>query len=623
MSLAPYAVADAVAPGGYPYGYVPGGYEAVLFGELTTDGQQIALVAEGSDWGLRALDGALQQLTAGCTRDKDPDGTYNGGMYAPATWAIAVQIGWRLNGTPGFAFVPGPRMADWLTTEAIWRTSPPGTLTAPPRYAPGLKPRDYQLDGAAQIAAARRFLLLDDPGLGKTASTLLGLDEIAHRGHDIFPMVIIVPTWDVGDAWTREIAQWVPHWPAPIMHTGPERFGKVARPRGRPPSESIFITTYATARRDAADMRGPLVRLRAATTVLDEIHNLKNDSTQQSQAARRIAWQGENMVGLSGTMITRNTMDAYPPLEALDRRSWTGPAKYKNRFIAVLRNNYDEDITGLQLAAMEEFFAVLAGQWRRVAKEDVLDELPPKIYTVRRPVIPPEWRAAYDDMEDDMLAELPESGELSVMDSLSQLTRLCQLASSAADVTIVEVWDKKAGEMVKKQVVKLRAPSWKCETMLEILAERPGQGVIVFTVSRQLAMIAGQYCAQAGYKVGYVTGVGGGITRRTRADDIAAFQDGRLDVIICTAGAGGTGITLTRAGTVIFLQRPWPLDQAIQPEGRADRIGNLNKHLDIFDVVAQDTVDERVRELLRSKAGQLGQFVRDPRIVRQLLGGRR
>lgn len=526
-----------------------------------------------------------------------------------------------------------PRLSK-IIAETIWRTDPPAALTAPAQYPPWLRPRDYQLDGAAQIARAGKMLILDDPGTGKTCTTLLGLDERRHLGHDIFPMVIIVPSWDVADAWAREMAQWVPHWGEPVMHAGAERFGKVARPRGRAPSDSVFITTYATARRDAADMRGPLVRLRPATTVLDEIHYIKNDDALQSRAARRIAWQSGNFVGLSGTMITRNTLDAYPALEAIDRQTWPSRKRMKDRFIATMPDpaGYGEDITGLLPATLEEFFATLAGQMRRVAKADVLDELPEKIYSVRRPKIPPEWRAAYDQMVDDMLAELPEGGELSVMDTLSQMTRLVQLASSAATVTTEKVIDKATGEVEideftgqpkTKQVVKLRAPSWKCESMIEILAERPGQGVIVFTVSKQLALIAGKYCTDQGYRTGFVTGVGGGITRKTRAADIAAFQNGDLDVIICTAGAGGTGITLTRAGTVVFLQRPFPLDQAIQPEGRADRIGNLNKYLEIIDIVAADTVDERVRELLRDKAGQLAQFARDPRIVRELLGGRR
>ena len=186
------------------------------------------------------------------------------------------------------------------------------------------------------------------------------------------------------------------------------------------------------------------------------------------------------------------------------------------------------------------------------------------------------------------------------MDTLTRLTRLSQLASSAADVRIEQVLDKVTGELVldeltgepkTRQVVTLRAPSWKAESLLGIIAERPGQPVAVFAESRQLAMIAGQYCEDAGLRTGYITGVGDGITQGTRKRDREAFQAGKLDVIICTAGAGGTGITLTAAGTVVMLQRSWQLDLAIQPEDRAHRIGQLADHVEIIDIVAKGTVD--------------------------------
>lgn len=222
-----------------------------------------------------------------------------------------------------------------------------------------------------------------------------------------------------------------------------------------------------------------------------------------------------------------------------------------------------------------------------------------------------------------MLAELPDGGELPVMSTLAKLTRLSQLASSAADVTVTEEADERTGLAVKRYHVTLKPPSWKAESLLEILAERPGQPVAAFMDSRQLAVITGRYCEDAGLRCGYVIGKGGGVTGKTRQQDVDAFQAGKLDVIICTAGAGGLGITLTRAGAVVMLQRSLQYDLAIQPEDRAQRIGaeEFSDHIDIIDIVAQGTIDQRRRTVLRDKAGQLGQLVRDPRIVRELLGG--
>jgi superfamily II DNA/RNA helicase len=224
-------------------------------------------------------------------------------------------------------------------------------------------------------------------------------------------------------------------------------------------------------------------------------------------------------------------------------------------------------------------------------------------------------------MERDMLAELPDGGELPVMSVLAQLTRLGQLASSACDVLVTRGVDEATGEVRKHYEVTLTAPSWKADALLGILAERSGQQTAVFGVSRQLVTIAGVACGQAGLKTGYVVG---GQPRGQRTEAIDKFQAGELDVILCTAGAGGLGITLTAASTVVMMQRSWELDKALQPEDRAHRLDEIvltHDALEVIDIVAKDTVEDRVRELMRVKGSRLGQLVQDPRIVKELLGG--
>lgn len=350
------------------------------------------------------------------------------------------------------------------------------------------------------------------------------------------------------------------------------------------------------------------------------VHNCKNQSSQQSQALRRIARHAETFVGLSGTPVTRDTGDIFPVLAAMDPLSWPSRERMVKRYCMTTDGEYEDKIEGLAPLAEPEFRAVLLGQYRRVAKADVLAQLPPKVYSVRRVELPAQWRRAYDGLAADMLAELPDGTELEVMSVLAQLTRLSQLASSAADVEVTVEHDEVTGELKKRYDVTLRAPSWKADALLEVLAERKGRQAVVFTVSRQLADITRAACEQAGYRCGAITGSQG---KRARKAGIDAFQDGQLDVMIATAGAGSLGITLTAAGTAVFLQRSWQMDQALQAEDRLHRIGQEHDSVEIIDVVAKDTVDDRVRELLREKAGQLSQLVQDPRVVKNLLGGLR
>lgn len=447
---------------------------------------------------------------------------------------------------------------------------------------------------------------------GKTVSTLLGL-KARQLTHELFPMLIVVPSWDVGDVWARHIKEWAPDWPEPSMYGGSNR--------SLFDLSGINITTYATLRIDAADARGPLVKLKPKAVVLDEAHYCRNEKALRTHAVQRVAAHAGTFVGLTGTPVTKDTGDIYPVLAAMDPASYPARKRFVDRYLDTSTNGYEESIDGLKALAEPEFRTVLQGQYRRVAKADVLPQLPPKIYSVRRVELPAEWQRAYDSMEQDMLAELPgDGGQLPVMSVLAQLTRLGQLASSACDVAVRTELDEYGAE-TKHYDVTLKAPSWKADALLGVLAERKGQQVAVFANSKQLVMIAEQACAKAGYSCGLITG---GQPKKARQQDIGQFQAGELDVILATAGAGALGITLTAAGTAVMLQRSWEFDKALQPEDRLSRLDDIVlKHdcLEIIDIVAKGTIDQRVRELTRSKGMQLGQLVQDPRLVRELLGG--
>jgi SNF2 family DNA or RNA helicase len=311
---------------------------------------------------------------------------------------------------------------------------------------------------------------------------------------------------------------------------------------------------------------------------------------------------------------------------ALSPEAWPSRERWVNRYCETVTGDYREEILGLRPATEPEFRLTLLGQHRRVAKADVLHQLPPKVYSVRTVELPRQWRKVYDDFAEQMLAELPNGTTFSVMDIMSQFGHLSRLASAAADVEIAHGpdVDETTGELKRHVRLHLKAPSWKVDALLEVLAERQNgtrEPVVVFAPSRQLIMLAGAAAAAAGLKVGYIVG-GQSMTERTVA--VESFQSGALDLICATTGAGGVGITLTAARTVVFLQRPWSLVEAIQAEDRCHRIGSeRHDSIEIVDVVARNTLDTRIRAVLRERAGQLAALVQDPRIVADLLGGTR
>lgn len=579
-----------------------------LHGFLSQDGRQIVLAASAaSAWSKQAIGAHLSKLTCELSW---PSGNI---CVVPCTWPVVVQIGHAFSQLTGLRWVPDDRLRDWIAAESARRTAPLPELE--PSWPPWLEPRGYQAEGARMIAAAGKFLLLDEQGTGKSIQAILGIEQRRRMDVKVFPLVVITPSREVADFWAREIGKWLPGWPEPVMYLDPGR-ERLLEDRNR-----VLITTYNTAMLDARDRNGPLARYAPAAVVLDEAQEIQSASAARTEAAERVTRHAVTVIEISGTLFTQDTGGSFAPLKVLDQLSWASKERYKDRFLLTRKTEYAEKVTGLNPLTEPEFRACLAGQMIRRTKR-VLPELPPKQYSILRPEIPAEWQRAYNEMRDYMLATLPDGGgDLPVFDTLTKVTRLSQLASCAADVEWTEEYDERLDMMVRKPVVTLRPPSWKAETLMGIMAKatRP---VAVYTSSRQLARITGEhYLKPAGYKTGYIIGPGDGVTPGTRKRDVAAFQAGELDAIVCTAKAGGVGITLTAADTVVFLQRDTRFDKSIQPEDRAHRFGQLAEAVHIVDVVAKGTFDERVRELIHEKGAKWAEFCRDRQFVADLLGG--
>jgi SNF2 family DNA or RNA helicase len=578
--------------------------DAALHGELTADGTHLVLIGTGPDPDIARM-AALLQLMTPLVKPSNPPGA----LVLPATWAAVVQLAHLF----GAAWCPGPRLLAWLREETLRRTPTGGGLTV--ALPEGLTAWPYQVDGALMIAATGRALLFDDPGTGKTITTILGLLERAAAGHLVAPVVVIAPA-SVVDPWVEAWKTWAPAWRVNAWRGSPEQRRRLA---SRPPSTAahVLVTSYDTARMDAAK-NGPLARLAPRTVVVDECHLIKSAHAARSIAARRLAKRADNFVALSGTPITHHPGDLWPTLEALAPLAWPSGERWKARYCTTIPGDYSAKVIGLNTATESEMRTTLLGQHRRVAKADVLTQLPPKVYSVRSVELPPAYRKAYDQMEAAMIAQLPDGAELSVMSVLAQLTRLTQLASAAADVTVTTETNEDGVEVEHAQV-RLKAPSWKVDALMEVLAERPGQPVVTFAPSRQLVTLAGQQATDAGLQVGYVVG---GQSMKGRTETVEAFQRGKLDLLCVTTGAGGVGLTLTAARTVVFLQRPWSLVEASQAEDRCHRIGSeVHDSIEVIDIVAAKTIDARVRAALYDKAGQLADLLQDRRIVTELLGG--
>lgn len=593
-----------------------------IHGELSADSKHIVVMAAGADPYELAFDqNRLAGLTPLIRKSADVFGS-PGALVIDPTWPAVVQLG----STFGEQWVPGPKLRAWATEEAMRRTS----LT-PIEYRPPspITPYQWQLEGAALIAATGRALITDEPRVGKTATAILGLCELLTGSPDDpsdfrGPVVVICPA-SVVDPWVEAWENWAPHCRT-VAWRGPKRKSLLG-------TADVYVTSWDTARVDAPpagtkEMRPLTEGIKPVAVIWDECHYAKNSTAKRSQAATRIAKvatsQDGSFVALSGTPITKDTGDLFSTLRAMEPDAYPDKSRWINRYCDTIREDYDEEIVGLNRYAEPEFRLSMLGQHRRVTRAEVMSHLPPKIHSIRTVELPKEWRKVYDDFEEQMLAELPDGQELSVMDTLSKLTHLSSLASAAADVRIEygPDLDKDTGEPKRHVHVDLKAPSWKVDALLEILEERPGEKVVVFAPSRQLIELAGRAILDAklpGFpEVGWIVGKQ---SPKVRTGYRTRFQEGDLSLLCATTSAGGTGITLSKAGTLVFLQRPWSLVDTIQSEDRAEGDMEATRGTEIIDVIASNTIESRVRAALKNKGKQLAELVQDPKLMAELLGG--
>jgi SNF2 family DNA or RNA helicase len=206
-------------------------------------------------------------------------------------------------------------------------------------------------------------------------------------------------------------------------------------------------------------------------------------------------------------------------------------------------------------------------------------------------------------MRDTMIAELTDGSAVTAPSVLTQTIRLLQFSSSFAEVSV----DETTGE----SKVTLTDPSCKVDALMDDIknGDFGDDSVAVCAVSRQLINILSAAMTKAKIPHGLITGDQDEDQRQQAIDD---FQSEKIKWILFTAQAGGVGVTLTAARRLVMLQRPWSLVDYKQALDRVHRIGSeIHDSIVITDYVTDGTIEERVIQVLETKADNFEQIVRD------------
>lgn len=476
-----------------------------------------------------------------------------------------------------------------------------------------LKLFPYQRVDAEFMATNRQVLLANPPGLGKTGATIRALQLMSYRGIDTFPVVVICPNSLKFTVWEEGFRQWAPEISVRVIDGGAVK----RRKQLAETADAVVINwesvrlhsklaPYGTiALTESEKQPKELNGLSPNTVIFDEAHKLKDPQAKQTRASWAVAHGAKNIFALTGTPVADHIGDLWGLLHAIKPDWYPSKTKFLDRYAQISHNYWGgSEVIGIKPETKNELFSIVDPLMRRVPKEAALPQLPAKLpVQYRHTPMSAKQQKLYDQMKDMMVAQLPQL--LVAPNPLSQLTRLIQFASASAELN-------EAGE------IRLSDPSSKVDDMMELLEEMGEEPLVVGAVSRQLIELASRRLDKHKVPHGLVTGAQSPLERQLAVKE---FQEGKSRVILLTLGAGAEGLTLTRASTMLFLQRSWSEIQNQQAEDRVHRIGSEHHaEVRIIEQITPNSVEEHRRELLEGKQMRMEDVVRDAESLKKLLG---
>lgn len=457
--------------------------------------------------------------------------------------------------------------------------------------------RDHQRRGLSWLAWMHRHrigaILADDMGLGKTLQVLALLAWEREVDDCAGPTLVVAPT-TVVEAWRAEAALHVPSLEVLVDHGSglltDEEFGDATSQgvEGKQKKPDLVVTTYGRVARNIARYQ----QIQWGRVVADEAQAIKNPATKQSRAVRSL--NAETHIALTGTPVENRLSDLYAIMDFANPGIFGSAAAFQNR-LAIPIERYGDEEAKRRLRGLVQPFIL-----RRLKDDAAIGlDLPEKQDIVERVPLSREQAALYETFIKDMEMRLQLPGGKRRANILGALVKIKQICNHPAHF---------AGDG-SGILADGKHRSAKIERIFEITDQALEQGkkVLMFTQFPTFGkMLAPELQSTFGVEVPVLHG---GLSRAKRTQMVRDFQsaDGP-PIMVLSVRAGGTGITLTEASVVIHIDRWWNPAVEDQATDRAYRIGQ-NKSVEVYKLVVQGTIDERIHDIIMSKRELAGDIV--------------
>ncbi|MEL6749803.1 MAG: DEAD/DEAH box helicase [Pseudomonadota bacterium] len=461
----------------------------------------------------------------------------------------------------------GPRrLAKQLANfDCINTIQPPDSLRA--------ELRPYQQYGLNWLQFLREYglsgILADDMGLGKTVQALAHLLVEKQAGRTKHPSLVVAPT-SLMMNWAREAAKFAPDLRIVTLQ-GSDRQQHFSHL----PEYDLVLSTYPLLPRDS----DVLLQQHWHLLILDEAQNIKNPRSKVAYTARRL--QAEYRLCLTGTPIENHLGELWSQFHFLMPGLLGDEKHFRQLFRKPIENQGDE-LRQKQLQQRVAPFIL------RREKTQVVQELPEKTEIITDVELSGGQQQLYETvriaMHDKIRKAIDKKGiersQIIILDALLKLRQIC------CDPRLLKL---DTAAKVKE--------SAKLQRLMELLPEMISEGRRVLLFSQFTSMLALIEKALAEHTIDYVKLTG---QTRDRATPIDRFQNGEVPLFLISLKAGGAGLNLTAADTVIHYDPWWNPAVERQATDRAHRIGQKNKVF-VYKLITQGTVEEKINNLQQKK----------------------
>ena len=461
------------------------------------------------------------------------------------------------------------------------------------------KPYKHQLTALEKSWNRETFAYFMEMGTGKTKVLIDNLAMLYDKGK-IDSALIIAPKGVIKTWYEQEIPTHLPNhienvtvlWQSNINKKQKEKLDTLFETSGD--LHILIMNVEAFSTEKGVKYAESFLNSHRCLMAVDESTTIKTPTAKRTKNIISIGSKARYRRILTGSPVTKNPLDLYSQCEFLSPwlLDFTSYYAFRNRYAEMKTLN----IRGRSIQVVDKFKNLgelsdqLKGFSYRVLKEDCLD-LPEKNWTKRQITLSADQRKIYTQMKETALAHL--NGKVtSTMTVLTQLMRLHQITCghfTADDGTTQKIANNRLSEL------------------MNVLDELEGKAIIWANYQHDITSIIKEVVKVHG--PGSIVDYYGLTPQSERQENIKKFQNNdKCRFLVGTPQTGGYGITLTAANTVIYYSNGYDLEKRLQSEDRAHRIGQ-KKNVTYVDIIAEDTVDEKIVKALRDKVNIASQVL--------------